>query len=155
MVNKAVVIEKYGDYGTDPTSGLNRARENTPCVRSYVEAAECAADLAKRLITGLRDVLCSVVDHPVPSPGKGEVLVRINLRPINPADVWSLCSLYRGFNPKSLPAVPVFARPRRFVHLFVSKCKARSNENSDLCCTLCLKNLFDYDLKETNDEVGG
>lgn len=71
--------------------------------------------------------VCSV---PKPSPGKGEVLCRIILRPINPSDVWQLISalkevlyhwhlrcqlrlqvysiqgIYPGFRPTTLPAVP-------------------------------------------------
>lgn len=48
----------------------------------------------------------NLADLPVPSPGAGEVLVRISLRPINPADVFSLLGFYQGFQPESLPAVP-------------------------------------------------
>lgn len=42
----------------------------------------------------------------VPSPGPGEALVRLLLRPINPADMFSLMGVYPGFTPKSYPAVP-------------------------------------------------
>lgn len=48
----------------------------------------------------------NLVDLPVPTPAEGEVLVRLSLRPINPADVFSLCGFYKGFQPESLPAVP-------------------------------------------------
>ena len=42
----------------------------------------------------------------MPQPGSGQVLVRIQCRPINPADVLSLQGLYPGFKPASLPATP-------------------------------------------------
>ena len=51
-------------------------------------------------------MVSAVVDLPIPTPGQGEVLVRILLRPINPADVFSLIGFYKGFQPESLPAVP-------------------------------------------------
>ncbi|KAL4447410.1 hypothetical protein ABPG75_004629 [Micractinium tetrahymenae] len=34
------------------------------------------------------------------------VLVRLTLRPVNPADIFSVQGVYPGFRPKSLPAVP-------------------------------------------------
>lgn len=47
-----------------------------------------------------------VNDAPVRLPQPGEVLVRISLRPINPADVFSMMGVYPGFTPKEFPAVP-------------------------------------------------
>lgn len=41
-----------------------------------------------------------------PQPGQGEVLVNIILRPVNPADIFSLQGVYPGFQPKAYPAVP-------------------------------------------------
>ncbi|PSC73519.1 trans-2-enoyl-mitochondrial [Micractinium conductrix] len=42
---------------------------------------------------------CSIGDAPVPTPAQGEVLVRIHLRPVNPADVFSIQGVYPGFTP--------------------------------------------------------
>ncbi|KAL4459109.1 hypothetical protein ABPG75_013974 [Micractinium tetrahymenae] len=47
-----------------------------------------------------------VVEGPVPEPGQGEVLVRVQLRPVNPADLFSVQGVYPGFKPEKLPAVP-------------------------------------------------
>ena len=47
-----------------------------------------------------------VVELPVPKPTAGEVLVRVTLRPINPADIFSIQGVYPGFQPKTLPATP-------------------------------------------------
>ncbi|KAK9845455.1 hypothetical protein WJX81_006838 [Elliptochloris bilobata] len=47
-----------------------------------------------------------VTDHPIPSPGDGEVLVQVYLRPVNPSDVMCIAGHYEGFKPKSFPAVP-------------------------------------------------
>ncbi|GAQ80133.1 Zn2+-binding dehydrogenase [Klebsormidium nitens] len=41
-----------------------------------------------------------------PSPQAGEVLVRLLVRPVNPADVLSMQGYYPGFQPASLPAIP-------------------------------------------------
>lgn len=41
----------------------------------------------------------SVVETPIPSPGEGEVVVKLTLRPINPADIFSLMGVYPGFQP--------------------------------------------------------
>ncbi|GAB4815899.1 hypothetical protein N2152v2_002945 [Parachlorella kessleri] len=41
-----------------------------------------------------------------PQPGQGKVLVNIILRPVNPADIFSLQGVYPGFQPKAYPAVP-------------------------------------------------
>lgn len=46
-----------------------------------------------------------VVKGPVPEPGQGQALVRMLLRPVNPADVFSALGVYAGFQPSSLPAV--------------------------------------------------
>lgn len=48
----------------------------------------------------------SVASAPIPEPAEGEVLVRLMLRPVNPADVFSLQGVYPGFRPSALPAVP-------------------------------------------------
>ena len=42
-----------------------------------------------------------VVELPVPKPAAGEVLVRVTLRPINPADIFSIQGVYPGFQPKT------------------------------------------------------
>lgn len=47
-----------------------------------------------------------VVEGPVPEPGQGQVLVHIQLRPVNPADLFSVQGVYPGFSPDKLPAVP-------------------------------------------------
>lgn len=39
-------------------------------------------------------------------PLQGEVLVRLTLRPVNPADIFSIMGVYPGFTPASFPAVP-------------------------------------------------
>eukprot|EP00271_Cylindrocystis_brebissonii_P021981 TRINITY_DN8201_c0_g1_i1.p1 TRINITY_DN8201_c0_g1~~TRINITY_DN8201_c0_g1_i1.p1 ORF type:complete len:409 (-),score=40.21 TRINITY_DN8201_c0_g1_i1:537-1763(-) len=41
-----------------------------------------------------------------PLPGSGEVLIRMRLRPLNPADGLSLMGLYPGFKPAVFPATP-------------------------------------------------
>uniref|UniRef100_A0A7S0RMK9 Enoyl reductase (ER) domain-containing protein n=1 Tax=Chlamydomonas leiostraca TaxID=1034604 RepID=A0A7S0RMK9_9CHLO len=46
-----------------------------------------------------------VTDAPVPTPGDGEVLVKLLLRPVNPADIFSIMGVYPGYQPTSLPAV--------------------------------------------------
>lgn len=40
-----------------------------------------------------------VEDLPMPVPQAGEVLVHLSMRPINPADVFSLKGVYPGFQP--------------------------------------------------------
>lgn len=47
-----------------------------------------------------------VHDKPVRPPVSGEVVVRLKLRPVNPADGFSVMGLYPGFAPSSLPATP-------------------------------------------------
>lgn len=47
-----------------------------------------------------------VTEGPIPEPAKGQVLVRLTLRPVNPADIFSVQGVYPGFTPKELPAVP-------------------------------------------------
>jgi hypothetical protein len=37
---------------------------------------------------------------------QGEVLVRLSLRPVNPADIFSIMGVYPGFTPASFPATP-------------------------------------------------
>ena len=48
----------------------------------------------------------TVAELPVPSPGPGQVLVRVAASPINPSDMMFIRGLY-GFK-KPLPAVPGF-----------------------------------------------
>ncbi len=48
----------------------------------------------------------TIAQVPVPEPGPGEALVRINCRPVNPSDVMSVMGWYPGFAPKEPPAVP-------------------------------------------------
>eukprot|EP00475_Leptophrys_vorax_P023295 TRINITY_DN31878_c0_g1_i1.p1 TRINITY_DN31878_c0_g1~~TRINITY_DN31878_c0_g1_i1.p1 ORF type:complete len:372 (+),score=14.01 TRINITY_DN31878_c0_g1_i1:77-1117(+) len=53
----------------------------------------------------MADNIRLVADKPVPSPGPGQVLVQMRLRPVNPADGFSAMGLYPGFAPASaLPA---------------------------------------------------
>ncbi len=52
------------------------------------------------------DETVAIAQVPVPEPGPGEALVRINCRPVNPADVFSVMGVYPGFVPKGMPAVP-------------------------------------------------
>ncbi|PSC74291.1 NAD(P)-binding [Micractinium conductrix] len=52
------------------------------------------------------DEAVAVVEGPVPQPGQGQVLVKLKLRPVNPADIFSVQGVYPGFAPKELPAVP-------------------------------------------------
>jgi NADPH2:quinone reductase len=47
----------------------------------------------------------AVVQAPVPTPGPGEALVKVLVRPVNPADVLSMMGVYAGWQP-ALPAVP-------------------------------------------------
>eukprot|EP00199_Chlamydomonas_sp_CCMP681_P002578 CAMPEP_0119102240 /NCGR_PEP_ID=MMETSP1180-20130426/1051_1 /TAXON_ID=3052 ORGANISM="Chlamydomonas cf sp, Strain CCMP681" /NCGR_SAMPLE_ID=MMETSP1180 /ASSEMBLY_ACC=CAM_ASM_000741 /LENGTH=339 /DNA_ID=CAMNT_0007086489 /DNA_START=69 /DNA_END=1088 /DNA_ORIENTATION=- len=47
-----------------------------------------------------------VTKAPIPSPGPGEALVALKLRPINPADVFSCMGVYPAFQPKSMPCTP-------------------------------------------------
>lgn len=47
-----------------------------------------------------------VEDLPKPSAKSGEVLIRVTVRPLNPADIFSLMGVYPGFQPKKFPAVP-------------------------------------------------
>lgn len=42
----------------------------------------------------------SISELPVPVPGPDEVLVRMTLRPVNPADIFCLMGGYPGFQPK-------------------------------------------------------
>lgn len=39
-----------------------------------------------------------VKDLPIPTPNAGEIVVRITLRPVNPADIFSLMGVYPGFH---------------------------------------------------------
>jgi NADPH:quinone reductase-like Zn-dependent oxidoreductase len=47
-----------------------------------------------------------IAELPVAEPGNGEVLVHLHLRPVNPADGFTVLGVYPGFQPPSLPAVP-------------------------------------------------
>jgi NADPH:quinone reductase-like Zn-dependent oxidoreductase len=40
-----------------------------------------------------------VVESAVPTPGAGEVLIKLSLRPVNPADVFSIMGVYPGWVP--------------------------------------------------------
>ena len=42
----------------------------------------------------------------LPTCLQGQVLVRLTMRPCNPADIFSIMGVYPGFQPKALPAVP-------------------------------------------------
>ncbi len=52
------------------------------------------------------DETVTIAQVPVPEPGPGEALVRINCRPVNPSDVFAVTGVYPGFVPKDFPAVP-------------------------------------------------
>ncbi|KAI8928323.1 hypothetical protein BC831DRAFT_448828 [Entophlyctis helioformis] len=41
-----------------------------------------------------------------PTAGPNQVVVNVKLRPVNPADVFSVLGVYPGFAPKTLPATP-------------------------------------------------
>ncbi|KAL4427444.1 hypothetical protein ABPG77_000733 [Micractinium sp. CCAP 211/92] len=58
----------------------------------------------------------SLTSAPIPEPAEGEVLVRVTLRPVNPADVFSLQGVYPGFRPASMPAVPGLEGTGTVVH---------------------------------------
>lgn len=45
-------------------------------------------------------------DKAVPQPGPGEVIVRMRVRAIHPADTMTLMGYYPGFQPSSFPATP-------------------------------------------------
>jgi NADPH:quinone reductase-like Zn-dependent oxidoreductase len=47
-----------------------------------------------------------VQDLAIPTPGEGEVVVKMSLRPVNPADIFSLMGVYPGFQPVS-GSVPI------------------------------------------------
>eukprot|EP00744_Colponema_vietnamica_P003299 GILI01005077.1.p1 GENE.GILI01005077.1~~GILI01005077.1.p1 ORF type:complete len:361 (+),score=121.06 GILI01005077.1:69-1085(+) len=47
-----------------------------------------------------------VVEVPIPSAKAGEVVVKMSVCPVNPADIFSIMGVYPGFQPASLPAVP-------------------------------------------------
>jgi len=47
-----------------------------------------------------------IASLPKPTPTGSEVLVRLLVRPVNPADSLSIMGIYPGFRPASLPAVP-------------------------------------------------
>eukprot|EP00887_Chlorella_sp_A99_P003043 scaffold9.g3043.t1 len=48
----------------------------------------------------------AVAELPRPTPGPGEALVQLKLRPVNPADIFSIIGVYPGWRPPTLPAVP-------------------------------------------------
>ena len=50
----------------------------------------------------------AIVDRPVPTPGAGQVLVRLFLRPINPSDLFSLAG---AVAPSRFIAVPTHTHP--------------------------------------------
>ncbi len=41
----------------------------------------------------------------IPVPGNVKVLVQVRARPVNPADIYSVLSVYAGFVPKEFLAV--------------------------------------------------
>eukprot|EP00270_Netrium_digitus_P017908 TRINITY_DN670_c0_g1_i5.p1 TRINITY_DN670_c0_g1~~TRINITY_DN670_c0_g1_i5.p1 ORF type:complete len:403 (+),score=115.45 TRINITY_DN670_c0_g1_i5:194-1402(+) len=47
-----------------------------------------------------------ISDKPTPRVGPGEVVVRMKVRPLNPADALAVMGLYPGFQPSSFPATP-------------------------------------------------
>jgi mitochondrial enoyl-[acyl-carrier protein] reductase / trans-2-enoyl-CoA reductase len=48
-----------------------------------------------------------IVELPVPTPGAGEVLVKMQLRPVNPADGFVFMTVYPGFIPSKDNANPI------------------------------------------------
>ncbi|EIE20823.1 NAD(P)-binding protein [Coccomyxa subellipsoidea C-169] len=52
------------------------------------------------------DAKVDIGEKDIPKPGPGEVLVRINLRPVNPSDAYMVNLTYPGFKPQTFPAVP-------------------------------------------------
>ena len=57
--------------------------------------------------------LRAVMQKPVPRPGRGEVLVRVNMRPINPADAMTLAGALCGSVPALLAnPTSVFVEPQ-------------------------------------------
>jgi NADPH:quinone reductase-like Zn-dependent oxidoreductase len=83
------------------------------CVFAIVVAGEDCAGSGKQRQIQLSKLDAStyldeikVVEVPIPVPGKGEVLVHLRARPVNPADIFSLMGVYPGFTPKELPATP-------------------------------------------------
>jgi len=48
-----------------------------------------------------------IVDLPAPTPGAGEVLVKIQLRPVNPADGFVFMTVYPGFAPPKENTNPI------------------------------------------------
>ncbi|KAG7666616.1 hypothetical protein Ndes2526B_g04912 [Nannochloris sp. 'desiccata'] len=48
-----------------------------------------------------------IVELPVPTPGAGEVLVKMQLRPVNPADGFVFMTVYPGFTPSKENANPI------------------------------------------------
>ena len=48
-----------------------------------------------------------IVELPVPTPQAGEVLVRISLRPVNPADGFVFMTVYPGFTPSPDNTTPI------------------------------------------------
>lgn len=47
-----------------------------------------------------------VRDKAVPRPGPGDVVVRMRMRAVHPADTYALMGFYPGFQPASFPATP-------------------------------------------------
>ncbi|KAJ3287728.1 hypothetical protein HK104_008476 [Borealophlyctis nickersoniae] len=50
-----------------------------------------------------------VNEVPKPEPGPGQVLIKMQLRPVvrtNPADIFSIMGIYPGFRPEKFPATP-------------------------------------------------
>ncbi|KAL2915894.1 hypothetical protein HK105_204596 [Polyrhizophydium stewartii] len=55
---------------------------------------------------GAPNAVLQVVSAPRPTPGPKQVLVHVKLRPVNPADLFSVMGAYPGFAPKTFPATP-------------------------------------------------
>lgn len=118
-INKAISIFEYGDPTKDPTKGLRSAINyrylllHVPInlIGYLCESPDHALQarhsyLLKLLHTKPTNLLSAVIDRKVPVPEKGQVRVRITLRPVNPADIFGMCGTHPSFKPDALPGVP-------------------------------------------------
>ncbi len=116
-MNTAIGVEKYTDMGEGLAGGIaglrGSPRRSTPSAMLWLSSLQAAPDadsLEPTFGVTLRShygnytassnrsvslLSAAVMQKPVPKPGPGEVLVRVQLRPINPADVMSLAGVLR------------------------------------------------------------
>jgi hypothetical protein len=75
------------------------------------------AVLVTKFVGGLGDLSgVEVGEKAVPQPKGNEVLVKLQLRTLNPADVLSIAGAYMGFQPEEFPAVPGIEGRLTLVH---------------------------------------